>query len=111
MELTEYACQDTLESALTDGKTCSFSCKHDATLSGELICDCENDDDLVSQSARCQWKYPDLTPICGIDRNADIDTHISWLKVADKNNDVSLTGITSMSQQIEKGLHKYNSEN
>jgi len=93
MELTEYGCLDVIEDSLTDGKTCSYSCKNDISVSGVVECICDNKEGAVAEKSDCKWKFPNYSSQCGPARMAEVDQLLSDLDSENQIRESEIDGL------------------
>ena len=108
MELTTYACLDVIEDSLTDGKTCSFACHNDASVVGTIECICDNDENAVSESANCKWKFPSWTPQCGPVRMDFVDAALLDLDTENDLREAAIVGINVGISNLEGNIDQVN---
>lgn len=93
MEMTEYSCLDVIEDSLTDGKTCGYSCKNDASIVGEATCICDNKEGAVTEKANCKWKFPSYSSECGPARVVEVDQKLDDLESENQQRESEIAGV------------------
>jgi len=102
MEFTEYQCTNVIEESLTDGKTCAFACKHDASITGSVECVCDNPTGEVTQNSVCRWKFPnDYSSICGPSQISVLSNSISSLETENQDKASKIDSLEVYIQSVE----------
>lgn len=110
MELTEYQCQDVIESSLVDGKTCAYQCKHNAAITGNIQCICANDDSVTTDGSNCKWKFPAYSSVCGLDRMRSVDKELSDLQASNDNIVAKILGLNDLIDQSQNSIDNVNQQ-
>jgi hypothetical protein len=110
MELTEYQCQDVIESSLVDGKTCAYQCKHNNALTGNIQCICANDDSVTTDGSNCKWKFPAYSSVCGLDRMRSVDKDLSDLQASNDNIVAKILGLNGLIDQSQLSIDNVNEQ-
>lgn len=110
MELTEYQCQDVIESSLVDGKTCAYQCKHNNALTGNIQCICANDDSVTTDGSNCKWKFPAYSSVCGLDRMRSVDKELSDLQASNDNIASKILGLNDLIDQSQQSIDGVNAQ-